>query len=196
MFWGAMAPTEKASRKERELLLFGIVASVFAVFVARMLALSLPFRERPIHNFLLEFKPPYSMDSNALIGWSSFPSDHAAVFFCLAMSLWFVSKRLGAVALGYSFLGVVFPRIYTGIHYPTDMLAGAALGIGIACLGQFERIRSEVVRPLWYWQEHDGASFTAFLFFVSFELAEEFDTLRHMGLLGYHGFEGLKQALR
>lgn len=196
LFWWAWAPTNKKSPKEQDLLLFGILASAFAVLVARVLALSLPFRLRPIHNPLVEFNLPYSMDPNTLIGWSSFPSDHAVVFFCLAMSLWLVSKRLGAVALVYALLGSSFPRVYLGIHYPTDILAGAALGIGIACLGKIDWIRNRVIHPMLYWQEHHPASFTAFLFFFSFEIAEEFSSVRSLGLLGYHGAEVVKLALR
>lgn len=100
--------------KERELLLFGLFASTFAVLVARILALTLPFRVRPLQNPLLDFKLPHSMDPNTLIGWSSFPSDHAVLFFCLAMSLWLVSKRLGAVALVYALLSTTFPPSLPG----------------------------------------------------------------------------------
>jgi hypothetical protein len=38
-----------------------------------------------------------------------------------------------------------------------------------------------------YWQEHHPASFTAFLFLFSFEIAEEFNSVRAVALSGYHG---------
>ena len=196
LFWWALVQVRKKGPNERELLLFGLFASVFAVFVARILALALPFRQRPLFNPLLDFKPPYSMNANGLIGWSSFPSDHAVVFFCLAMSVWLASKRLGASALAYAALGVSFPRIYLGIHYPTDILAGAALGIGVACLGKSDRIRNVIVHPMLYWQEWHPASFTAFPFFLSFEIAEEFNSIRTLGLVSYQGAKGVMQALR
>jgi undecaprenyl-diphosphatase len=196
LYWGAWPQTGEKSSKVRDFFFFGLFVSAFAVLVARVLALSLPFRLRPILNPLLGFKVPYKMDPNVLIGWSSFPSDHAAVFFCLAMSLWFVSRRLGAVALVYALIGSSFPRVYLGIHYPTDILAGAALGIGIAYLVKADWIRTGVMHPILSWQEYHPASFTAFLFFLSFEIAEEFNSVRGVGLSGYHAIKPLIQALR
>ncbi|WP_442814626.1 bifunctional phosphatase PAP2/diacylglycerol kinase family protein [Streptomyces sp. NBC_01808] len=62
---------------------------------------------------------------------SSFPSGHtasAAAFVCgVAME----SPRWGA-ALAPVAWSVGFSRIYTGVHYPSDVLAGAALGLGAA----------------------------------------------------------------
>jgi undecaprenyl-diphosphatase len=187
LFWWAWGQADEKNPKERELLLFGLFASAFAVLIARILALTLPFRVRPLQNPALAFKPPYSLDPSALIHWSSFPSDHATVFFCLAVSLWLASKRLGAVALGYAVLGVSLPRVYLGFHYPTDILAGAVLGIGIACLAKVDWFREGAMGPVVYWQDHHPGSFTAFLFLLSFEVGEEFNTLRSVIVLGYHG---------
>jgi undecaprenyl-diphosphatase len=194
LFWWAWVQARRDDRKDKEFLLFGLLASIFAVFVARALALSLPFRVRPIHNPAANFVIPHSMDPKMLIGWSSFPSDHAVVFFCLAASLWFVSKRLGAVAFGYAMIGTSFPRIYLGIHYPTDILGGAILGIGIAYLAKSESLRTAVTHPLLYWQEHHPASFGAFLFLCSFEIAEEFNSLRKVALFSLHGAQVFLQA--
>jgi undecaprenyl-diphosphatase len=196
LFWWAWVQCGDRNPEDRERLLFGLCASTFSVFIARTLALTLPLRLRPLHNPLLNFKLPYSLDPGTLLGWSSFPSDHAVVFFCLAMSLWFVSKRLGAIAIGYALMGVCFPRVYLGIHYPSDILAGAVMGIGVASLANVTSLRKSLLRPVLYWQEHHPASFGCFLFLICFEIAEEFNSLRMVGLTGYHGVEVVLQALR
>jgi undecaprenyl-diphosphatase len=62
----------------------------------------------------------------------SFPSGHAATSFaCAATLAWFVPRRV-AVCL-YVLAGLIaFSRVYVGVHYPLDVLAGALLGLGVA----------------------------------------------------------------
>ena len=196
LFWWVWSQEAGENSKSRELLVFGILSTACAVLAARLLALTLPFRLRPFHNPLLDFKLPYSMDPSMLIGWSSFPSDHAVVFFCLAMTLWFASKRVGSIALAYALFGSSLPRIYLGIHYPTDVLGGAALGIAIAYLAKVDGFREAVLRPVLYWQEHHLQSFNAFLFLCTFEIAEEFNSARTLALSGFHGAVLIFQSLR
>src|SRR5580704_3722650 len=51
LFWWAWMGSDDASHpEEREILVFGLVGSVLSLFLARALALSLPFRERPMAN--------------------------------------------------------------------------------------------------------------------------------------------------
>lgn len=65
---------------------------------------------------------------------SSFPAGHAATAFGGATLLAYVAPRtaplfmLLAVAIGFS-------RVYVGVHYPTDVLAGAFLGVCVGALG-------------------------------------------------------------
>lgn len=58
---------------------------------------------------------------------SSFPSDHAIVAFAIAVSLLFWNRRLGFVGLAVAALLCV-ARVSVGVHYPTDVIAGGALG--------------------------------------------------------------------
>ena len=59
----------------------------------------------------------------------SFPSGHSMITAALGLSLificWNTRFRWLAVALGSSFIIVIgFSRLYLGVHYPTDILAG------------------------------------------------------------------------
>lgn len=58
----------------------------------------------------------------------SFPSGHAVWFFALAMVVWFADRKWGwwyfALAL---VMGIA--RVYAGVHWPSDILGGAAAGI-------------------------------------------------------------------
>lgn len=64
---------------------------------------------------------------------TSFPSGHAASAAAFATGAALESRSLGAAA-GVLATGVAFSRVYTGVHYPGDVLAGAALGAGVAVL--------------------------------------------------------------
>jgi undecaprenyl-diphosphatase len=195
LFWWAWNRYRDDSER-REYLLFALGASVFAIFVARVLAAILPFRTRPLHDPSLAFRLPIGMNPDVLIGWSAFPSDHAALFFCLAAGLWMVSKRLGSIAFFYAFLVVSLPQIYLGIHQPTDIIAGAFLGIGVAFLSRLEWLRKSVTRPALHWSTAYPASFNAFLFLFCFEIAELFDSMRHFGVAGYRNLQGILHMFR
>ena len=83
LFWWAWGRSANPRHDARAHLLFGLVASFCSIVVARIIAVAVPFRERPLHNPLLHFQIPFGMDRNTLIGWSSFPSDNAILFFTL-----------------------------------------------------------------------------------------------------------------
>jgi len=62
-----------------------------------------------------------------------FPSDHATGAFAVAMAIWLRNRRWGTVALiAAAVLSV--GRVAIGVHYPSDVLAGAALGCAAALL--------------------------------------------------------------
>lgn len=61
----------------------------------------------------------------------SFPSNGAAVLFALAAGMWFTNRKAGAVLFVLALLWS-FARVYAGVHYPLDILGGAAIGIVIS----------------------------------------------------------------
>jgi undecaprenyl-diphosphatase len=63
----------------------------------------------------------------------SFVSDHAALAMALAVGLFMVNRRLGLTGIALAVLEG-FCRVYMGVHYPTDVLGGLALGTAVALL--------------------------------------------------------------
>ncbi len=66
----------------------------------------------------------------------SFPSGHATTSFAAAMVLTFAWPRW-APAFFLLALAIGFSRVYVGVHYPLDVVGGAALGILVALALRF-----------------------------------------------------------
>jgi undecaprenyl-diphosphatase len=152
-----------------------IPLAIIGVVAARILAKILPFRERPFRTAALHFQLPHGMSTERLYSWSSFPSDHAALFAALAVGVFFASRRLGVLALSYVLLCIVGPRVYLGWHWPTDVLVGVLLGIAFAAGAIIPAYRNFVWR--WVekaWRSYPGISAGA-LFLLSYEITDLFD---------------------
>ncbi len=63
----------------------------------------------------------------------SFVSDHATLTMAMAAALFVAHRKFGLVGLGLGLLEG-FCRVYLGIHYPTDVVGGFALGAAVALL--------------------------------------------------------------
>lgn len=88
---------------------------------------------------LLYFRPrPFDADPavNLLFyrPWdSSFPSNPATFAFAVATAIYLGDRRLGRWALALAGLWAL-ARVFCGVHYPSDVLAGAGLGSAMAYL--------------------------------------------------------------
>ena len=58
----------------------------------------------------------------------SFPSGHAAFYFAIATIVYFYNKKAGLGFFLASFL-ISISRVFVGIHWPADIMAGALVGI-------------------------------------------------------------------
>ena len=62
---------------------------------------------------------------------SSFPANAMAATFGLAAAVWGVNRKVGAALLVAA--GIYgFARVMAGVHYPLDIVGGAAIGVVIA----------------------------------------------------------------
>jgi len=63
----------------------------------------------------------------------SFVSDHATMAMALGVGLFVAHRKFGIAAIGLALLEG-FCRVYMGVHYPTDVVGGFALGTAVALL--------------------------------------------------------------
>lgn len=87
---------------------------------------------------------------------ASFPSTHSLGAFVIAMTIWQFRRRAGWVWMILA-AGIALGRVWTGVHYPGDVLAGALIGILISVLVHrlFTRISlaSSLMELGIYWYE-------------------------------------------
>lgn len=66
---------------------------------------------------------------------ASFPSGHAMSSFAAALSIFYLNKKAGVGAFLLA-AAISFSRLYLYLHYPTDIVAGAVIGIAIAVISK------------------------------------------------------------
>jgi undecaprenyl-diphosphatase len=76
---------------------------------------------------------------------AGFPSDHASGAFAIATAMLLYDPLLGALLLVLACM-VIFARVYVGVHYPGDVLAGALLGAAVALLLWLPPLRAAIAR--------------------------------------------------
>ena len=183
LLWALWARRTPRQERNRSFVIAGVVLTVVALAVARTLALFLPYRERPRFSPALGLRIPVATSPYAgLIHWSSFPSDHAVLYFALATTVFFVSRKIGLFAYFHAAIVVCFPLLYLGIHYPTDLICGALIGGGIACLALNDSIREGIARPALHWCANSPATFYPAFYLWSVLTATEFDSVRSVAL--------------
>ena len=116
--------TREAARRDNNQR--AVITAVISIGLASLIVLICnhyyfrvrPFNELPAGSVHLLFYRPRD---------SSFPANLAAVVFAIAVPVFVKNKGYGAVLLAIAILSSI-GRIYIGIHYPLDILGGAAIG--------------------------------------------------------------------
>jgi len=153
--WFGTRKTEERPRNQLAVLMAmaslgiasGLVAWCNLLFVQNDILPATPLHE--IFTRPRPFDPSSGLAVNLLFyrpSDPSFPSNLAAVVFGLALAVWVVNRRMGTWLLLMAFVAC-FARVYVGIHYPSDILGGAAFGVlGVALTWLFFWLLRPLVR--------------------------------------------------
>lgn len=180
-YWFETGPNQARNRK---LLAEAIVISFVAVIATRFLVLALPFRDRPAVNPDLHFIVPFNV---GLRTWSSFPSDHAVMAFALATSLFRISPKIGIWACFHAVVFICLPRLYFGLHYPSDLIGGALIGVALVfAISPFQKVRLTISSFITDAEQTNPAMFYTIGFLVLYEVTELFDSFRAFAIYVFH----------
>ena len=196
LLWWAWFTRDGDQSRRRQIVLSTILASLVALFIARALAVTLPYRPRPSHIPELGFLTPYSVTAVRLKGWSSFPSDHASLFVALAIGLISISQPLGMAVLAYVIAVICLPRIYVGLHFPTDIIAGAIIGGSTTYfINRSSKLKRFIDRRMLVWPERSPAAFYTCFFIVTHQFCTLFQETRALGNFGLGIIQGMSRVL-
>jgi undecaprenyl-diphosphatase len=76
-----------------------------------------------------------------------------------------------------------------GMHYPTDILAGAAIGVGIASTAKIAVVRAKVAGPPMHWLEKSPQTFYPVLFLLTFLITVIFNPIRRVAVIFFKMME-------
>lgn len=109
--------------RARRAVVYATVAGVLALVVNVLVSHAAPYRPRP---FVLLPHAVHQLISHKAD--TSFPSDHAAGSFAFAVGLFYAGASDGIWALILA-AGVAVARVFVGVHWPTDVMVGAVVGV-------------------------------------------------------------------
>ena len=183
-FWFRADP-DREGRRRAIIAIF--IGALLALVVCRTIADLAPYRIRPMYDLNLQHHPYAVPTSTKLINWSSFPSDNATFFFALAFGLAHLSRRLAIPAMVYVSGWVCLPRMFLGVHYASDVLAGGVIGITLIWAAlKVDWFQSALATRVLRLAAAKPEIFYPAAFLASFEMGVLFDDVRDFGRVVFH----------
>ena len=177
MYWYFWFRVDPDQNRRRRAIIVALVGALLALITARIVADIAPYRVRPMYDYRLP-QHPYAFPINSnMVNWSSFPSDTATFFFALGAGLAYLYRPLTMPLLAYIVIWVCLPRMFLGIHYLSDMLVGAVIGISLVLASLNRRwLQSQPVTVAIALSDSKPEMFYVVAFVVSFEMSVLFQT--------------------
>lgn len=192
-FW--IAPAEGATpgnriglAADRAILASAMLASCVGEVIALAIAKLAPFRLRPFLHEDLGMHVPQGLQALApkMMQQSSFPSDHAVLFFAMATGLWLVNRRAGWLAFAYVATVIALPRLYLGLHFASDLIVGAMIGVTVVLAGVRLMADSTPMRWLSAQTFERPVLVNPVLMLITFQIATMLSDLRDFADLAGH----------
>lgn len=93
------------------------------------------------------------------------------LFFALSTALFLWSRTVGVLAFIWASLIVCLPRIYMGLHFPSDIIVGAVIGVATMLAAQRMPLPSGISEAIERYESKYSAAFYTFAFFLTYQIA-------------------------
>jgi membrane-associated phospholipid phosphatase len=147
----------RIDEERRSRMLAGLMATCLLTLFSVYLQSHLFWHLRPLLNSGLHLR----VDAQEALSWigyhgnNSFPSDTMTLYWGLAAVVFLERRRWGVLAFLWTILIIAIPRVYTGVHYPSDIVASAMLGSLTLFVGTYlspaKAVAKKIVQALSHW---------------------------------------------
>ncbi|GIO45852.1 MULTISPECIES: undecaprenyl-diphosphatase [Paenibacillus] len=110
-------------RENRKMVVQALTSACLAFGIGTILS-HLFYRDRPFVTYQVHQMIEHAANA-------SFPSNHSIGSFVIAFSILLYRKKDGMIWMALAAL-IAFSRIWNGVHYPSDVLSGALIGIAVS----------------------------------------------------------------
>ena len=174
MYWLWSRPQAQV----RSYLVATTCSAYIAFIVARFCAHLLPFRTRPLHTPEMHWQLTTGMAADEAQMWSSFPSDHATMLGAVVLGLWRIQPAAGVFAAVWGWTFILFPRLFVGLHFISDLMAGFLLGMLVCYVVLQAAIRERLWALSECWIRKAPGTFYAASFLIMYWLATNGNDIR------------------
>lgn len=125
-FWLALSLVLLIPKRTRGMGAAALLAIIIGALITNVVLKNLVARTRPyevVDGLKILIKRPHDY---------SFPSGHACASFAAAAVYYRMAPKRWGISVVILASLIAFSRLYVGVHYPTDVLAGILIGIGAA----------------------------------------------------------------
>ena len=167
-------------------ILFSIIITLGIVEIINALIDS----PRPIVTYgnLIHNHPITTSDTQELwrSGWvrnpkhGSFPSDTVALLATMAVGLFLWNKTIGTLAILFVIFTGVLPRLYFGLHYPSDMFFGFLIALISTYITEKAKLFNNMTKNILSLQNKYPYTFGVIGFYLAYIVADKFILLRKL----------------
>ncbi|BAS68186.1 MAG: undecaprenyl-diphosphatase [Gammaproteobacteria bacterium] len=127
--------------KRKNEAIFSTFSTVLALSISKIIGL-LYFHNRPFMDHIGTTLKAHALDS-------SLPSDHTTLIFAILSTLLLFksTRKIALISLPIGIIGS-FARVFEGIHYPLDIIAGIAVGLLSAVIVYQSRERLIIINDI------------------------------------------------